>query len=40
MLRRESQAKNIRLHVIASDLVQRLSQPNGTATSGHDPATK
>ncbi|WP_319458147.1 MULTISPECIES: GAF and ANTAR domain-containing protein [unclassified Mycobacterium] len=38
MLRRESQAKNIRLHVIASDLVQRLSQPNGAATNGQDPA--
>jgi transcriptional regulator with GAF, ATPase, and Fis domain len=34
MLRRESQAKNIRLHVIASDLVQRLSQPTGAATNG------
>jgi GAF domain-containing protein len=29
MLRQESQAKNIRLHVIASDLVERLSRPNG-----------
>jgi hypothetical protein len=34
MLRRESQAKNIRLHVIASDLVERLSQPNGAPTNG------
>jgi hypothetical protein len=34
MLRRESQAKNIRLHVIASDLVQRLSRPDGSATNG------
>jgi GAF domain-containing protein len=38
MLRRESQAKNIRLHVIASDLVQRLSQPNAAATNGQDAA--
>jgi GAF domain-containing protein len=40
MLRRESQAKNVRLHVIASDLVQRLSQPNGATingTNGLDP---
>jgi transcriptional regulator with GAF, ATPase, and Fis domain len=34
MLRRESQAKNVRLHVIASDLVERLSQPNGAPTNG------
>lgn len=34
MLRRESQAKNIRLHVIASDLVARLSQPDGANTNG------
>jgi GAF domain-containing protein len=34
MLRQESQAKNIRLHVIASDLVQRLSQPNAAPTNG------
>ena len=34
MLRRESQAKNIRLHVIARDLVKQLSQPNGAAANG------
>ena len=34
MLRRESQAKNIRLHVIASDLVARLSQPDRANTNG------
>jgi transcriptional regulator with GAF, ATPase, and Fis domain len=37
MLRRESQAKNIRLHVIASDLVARLSQPHGASTNGAHP---
>jgi GAF domain-containing protein len=36
MLRQESQAKNIRLHVIASDLVQRLSQANGAPTNGRN----
>jgi GAF domain-containing protein len=36
LLRRESQAKNVRLHVIASDLVQRLSQPNGAITNGRN----
>jgi GAF domain-containing protein len=36
MLREESQAKNIRLHVIASDLVQRLSQANGAPTNGRN----
>ncbi|WP_319447780.1 MULTISPECIES: GAF and ANTAR domain-containing protein [unclassified Mycobacterium] len=34
MLRQESQAKNIRLHVIASDLVQRLSRPTGASSNG------
>jgi transcriptional regulator with GAF, ATPase, and Fis domain len=34
MLKRESQARNVRLHVIASELVQRLSRPNGLATNG------
>jgi GAF domain-containing protein len=33
-LRRESQARNIRLHVIASELVERLSRPNGTSVDG------
>jgi GAF domain-containing protein len=36
MLRQESQAKNVRLHVIASDLVQRLSQPDGVPTNGRN----
>ena len=36
MLRQESQAKNIRLHVIASDLVQRLSQTDGAPTNGRN----
>jgi GAF domain-containing protein len=36
MLRQESQAKNVRLHVIASDLVQRLSQPAGVPTNGRN----
>jgi GAF domain-containing protein len=36
MLRQESQTKNIRLHVIASDLVQRLSQANGAPTNGRN----
>ena len=34
MLRLESQAKNIRLHLIASDFVQRVSQPNGASVNG------
>lgn len=34
LLRRESQAKNVRLHVIASELVQRLSRP--TEATGTD----
>ena len=40
MLRRESQAKNIRLHVIASDLVQQLSQPNGARSTAPTDSTR
>jgi GAF domain-containing protein len=37
MLRKESQAKNIRLHVIASELVARLSRPDVGANGSEGP---
>jgi GAF domain-containing protein len=33
LLRRESQARNVRLHVVARELVQRLSSPGPAATA-------